>query len=245
MFAQQEQSRQKTTTYVVGLVIIMLIVVTFIVVWTSTDGFMSKNTSYLGCQSCGGYDITNMDEYSAMGSQSAAMSAPPCTLHDRIHESYAYDCYAKPDDFLRRLDRVYQPFHQDGVGVLRNIYAERLEGATSEKSEDKHSNTSSGDNHRGDNHRGGNRSIPAVDPLNPPNEYPPNPPMSQGYYSPLYNTVITDLQYGCFGASTQPTGSIPEGRLPLFYNHSIDSVSDISRDTRNQRWYGPHSGYLN
>jgi len=78
-----------------------------------------------------------------------------------------------------------------------------------------------------------------------PNVYPANPPLSQGYYSPFYNTVINDRPGGCFGAATQPTGSISNGTLPMFYNHSYDSVSSFSPDARNQRWYGPHSAYLN
>jgi hypothetical protein len=85
----------------------------------------------------------------------------------------------------------------------------------------------------------------------PPNVYPLNPPASAGYYSPLFNTVVRGsgygncTKYGCYGASTQHDGSISNGTLPLFYNHSIDSVSGVSPDVRNQRWYGPHSNYLN
>jgi hypothetical protein len=66
--------------------------------------------------------MTNMDEYNT-GSPTSVSTPTPFTLHDRIHESLAYDCYVKPDNFLRKLDSAYQPFHQDGVGVLRNTAA--------------------------------------------------------------------------------------------------------------------------
>jgi hypothetical protein len=84
----------------------------------------------------------------------------------------------------------------------------------------------------------------------PPNVYPLNPSAGAGYYSPLFNTVVRgggggSINYGCYGASTQHDGSISNGTLPLFYNHSIDSASEVSPDVRNQRWYGPHSNYLN
>lgn len=93
---------------------------------------------------------------------------------------------------------------------------------------------------------GSNKNITAAnDQLNPPNVYPENPACLYGYYSPLYNTVLNDRHAGCFGAATQPTGSISEGTLPLFYNHEINSMSEISPSARNQQWYGPHSGYLN
>jgi len=66
-----------------------------------------------------------------------------------------------------------------------------------------------------------------------------------GEYDVFYNTVLNDRYAGCFGAATQPTGSISEGTLPLFYNHSINSMSEVSPAAYNQQWYGPHSGYLN
>lgn len=71
------------------------------------------------------------------------------------------------------------------------------------------------------------------------------PSEHDGEYDVFYNTVLNDRYAGCFGAATQPTGSISEGTLPLFYNHSINSMSEVSPAAYNQQWYGPHSGYLN
>jgi len=84
----------------------------------------SRNTSYMACgNACGAYDMLNMDEYSVMGPHSAAMVPPPCSVIDHIHESLAYDCYSKPDAFLKKLDRQYQPHGIDGIGVLSNSVA--------------------------------------------------------------------------------------------------------------------------
>lgn len=107
---------------------ILVILIGIGVLWWS--GFFDdrnsarEGASYMACgNACGAYDMMNMDEYSVMGPHSAAMVPPPCSVVDHIHESIAYDCYSKPDAFLKRLDQHYQPYGVDGIGVLSNTVA--------------------------------------------------------------------------------------------------------------------------
>lgn len=110
---------------VLGIVGLLIIIAAGIGILMAAGVFDEKyivhNTTYLACGNANGaYDMINMDEYGVMGSQSSASVPAPCSIVDQIHESLAYDCYTKPDAFLKKLDRPYQPYGVDGVGVLSN-----------------------------------------------------------------------------------------------------------------------------